>query len=842
MRRLVSLLAVIVVQINLVAATDRYVRKDGNNACTGLEDAAWVSPCASNCPCAKPSIASIKDNVVSGDTLWIRGGGGAYEEQITWTAGFDEETTIKGYGPEKPVIGRIQTFNEDPNWVRHDPNSSMHVYKRDWQFGELTTAYLVPTAVYENGRVGLVLYESWNWLTAAPLASNADANALYYIGPGVWVDESAEKLFIRLDEDTDPNSGVGGALYDYQQKYINLGIGTDTGKSQDPGDFVIKVSSDDFTFRVNGHHYTFDNLSIEGTVEFCADGEDVHDISLTNNAIWASKRGAIRTYSDDDPDPPVSCASSDILIRNNYVLWDIPYWVSWMDAKADPNGDGRLPAYDHSRNSLINMNDFATEWTIERNLIRGGHDGIASNGFAAVDDPDIGGETDKIIVRYNRIEHFHDDPIEIEGDSVGRWDVYGNMISNSLNCLSSGQDTAVFTGPVYYFSNLCTLLRVPFISRSGQTAAWNGGLAYGNASAFKVEDSDSDNPVHMYNNTTILVDSHPGRGIGFISEDGQSAGMEFFNNVFMKINGRVGQEDYPDDTNPGDTNKPATVNWNLYRSLNNSDPNAPLLDSHTTTSDCFDDESGCGWEEDGLGASTSVGSDPQLLEQWGWGCMDPDVAQCNGFNKSDSDRWAVKPGSQWVDPSALIPNGNSVLCNVGRPSMPGPTDPNHPAYFPRNPPTPSGSVFDVTDIGSLACGTAASAFDYFPMNAGWKTTQLVTGQAPQVTMTDPSPSTECPVTITNGDYVHFCATFDSDADGGVPMKVLWQFQGSNCPADRTEACPGDIQITSGTGCTAVFSVTDRWGLKETPSPSCQINVSGGGGSCSECWRCICEEW
>jgi len=801
----------------VTAATTRYVRKDGNAACTGLADAPWDRVCVSSCPCAKGTIAQGRSVLASGDTLLIHGGGGDYKERIVWSAEFDAETTIRGYGPVPPVIGRITTYARDRGWTLHD--AATQTYRRGGWDDSVNTAYLVPEADYENGRVGLVLYESLAWLMAPPLDAAAPADAPYYIGPGVWVDETEEILYIRLQADTDPGPGLG-PVHDYQLRYIDLGIGSGPGRSENPADFVIKLATDDYTFRVNGSRYTFDNLTIEGTVELCSDGEEIERFTLTNSTVWASRRGAVRVYSDEDAEPPVTCTSRDVTLRGNSFLWDIPYWVSWVDAKADLGDNGRRRAYGLSRSRLIMLTDDANRWTIERNLIRGGHDGIGSNGSPHPEHPDLGGHTDDIVVAYNRIENFHDDPIEIEGDHVGRWDVYGNVISNSLNCFSSGQQTTDFVGPVHYHSNICTLTRPPFVSRTGQTASWNGGRAYGNAGAFKMEDDDSVNPVHMYQNTTILLDSHPDRGMDFISGKGKAAGMEFFNNVFIKVNGRAGQKQYPSLSDPGEALSPRVVDWNLYRSLNN-DPGGghALLDAHPTTSQCSDDTWGCRWEEHGLGGSPSTGTNPGLVE-WGWGCMDPESPRCDGFDESDPNRWALKPGSQYWDPAALIPAAGSALCGAGRGSLASPEWPAHP-------PTPAGSAFNPSDIGAIPCGTTPDAFDTFPFNAGWTTPRLASGRAPQFAMTHPDPGTQCPLITDLVDSVYFCGKFDADEDGGAPMTVRWRFLGPECPEERNEICPGHVSFKPGIACLVVFTVTDRWGMAQEPPPTCFIRPLHG---------------
>jgi len=215
------------------------------------------------------------------------------------------------------------------------------------------------------------------------------------------------------------------------------------------------------------------------------------------------------------------------------------------------------------------------------------------------------------------------------------------------------------------------------------------------------------------------------------------------------------------------------------------------------------------------------------------------MTQCDGFDETAPARWAVRPGSEWWDPATLIPDVASALCNAGRHGMPGLDDPADAGYFPRNPPTPTGSVFNAGDIGAIPCGTSAAAFDYFPMNAGWSTTQLVTGHAPQVTMTSPA---ECPVKIEVGQSVDLCGTFDGDADGGAPMKAVWDFHGANCPADASVLCPGVRTFTGAGTCVASFYVMDRWGLFQNPPPRCAIVVKGRGKEkCDDCSRCTCDE-
>jgi len=362
---------------------------------------------------------------------------------------------------------------------------------------------------------------------------------------------------------------------------------------------------------------------------------------------------------------------------------------------------------------------------------------------------------------------------------------------------------------------------------------------YGNEHAFKLEQGLSASPLNLdiYNNTVFLTDTDPDTGMEFATEDKGTYQSEIFNNVFIKINDRVGQAEYPSSASV----KPTTINWNLYWKMNDDD--GPLAgDYHTVggESDLCDVE---GWECNGVGAIADVGSDPNMhverkmgndLE--GFGCINKTA--CGGVDSDgDPDRWKLLPGSQFWEPEMFVPKASSPVCGAGR------SDSNFWAPYvsagANRHVVDTNAFLDQDDIGAVSCGiegTQIAKWNEFPFAQVWKSSLLASGSTPVVTITAPN---TCPVTVDPNSTVNFCGT-KTDADGAPPYTYEWDFSGAACPADQDVLCPGYLQMgTSGT-CSVTLRITDRWGKQG--STTCSLTIGGGGGGCSDCSRCVCEQW
>src|SRR5262249_32317406 len=157
---------------------------------------------------------------------------------------------------------------------------------------------------------------------------------------------------------------------------------------------------------------------------------------------------------------------------------------AWSDAKNAP-----FPA-DLMRGTMLDLDQGVYDVTLSYSHLRGGHDGVGVNMHE-----------DQVVVHHNRIENFADDAFELEADTVKRITIYENYIANCLTAISPGQSTPVFDGPVLFYRNVVSLLRVPLINRTAGINTWNGGGRYGMEYMFKQSDGYSTRNTHYYQNT-----------------------------------------------------------------------------------------------------------------------------------------------------------------------------------------------------------------------------------------------------------------------------------------------------------------------------------------------------
>src|SRR5262249_14472813 len=125
---------------------------------------------------------------------------------------------------------------------------------------------------------------------------------------------------------------------------------------------------------------------------------------------------------------------------------------------------------------------------------------------------------------------------ELEGTTdVGRIDIHDNYIGNCLMAVAPGQDTAHYTGPLYYYRNLAVFLRRPPIDRKAGINRWMRGRQYGYEYLFKQNYRVMTN-AHYYHNTFVVLDSN---GNGVTPVPGNPDNSTFANNIVVMVNGTV---------------------------------------------------------------------------------------------------------------------------------------------------------------------------------------------------------------------------------------------------------------------------------------------------------------
>ena len=469
-----------------------YVRFDGHDThCDGSENAAYTDP---NHPsCAKKTIgAALALCDGNGDLVKVHSNtveGVLYDEAPVVE---DPNVTIEGYGGSgRPRIGKVEVLT---GWSASGDTFTKS-YNADYN-NIVWGAYIdlkninSPKA-YEHERMTLIVHKNLADLTADPNVfgsscttdpNTADPTNLY-LGPGFHYDPNGNLLSIRLRPTPEFTS--------YNSNYLDLGW------SNDPNNHKILVSSSEWSLKVeDASNVTLKNLQLEAA-RGALTLDNADNLTVDNLVIWSGFGTAIRGNG-----PP----SNNVLIKNSSLLHDTPYWLAWSDCKEapapcyeqqnDPNGTNSQGGM---RSPMIEPDEDSLNWTLDHNLIRGGHDGLATKDGDA-----------NFVVSYNVFADFADDPFELEDLHVGAFDIYGNFITNSLNCLAVGQENdsnpllrdTIIDGPIYYYSNICALARIPFVDRWRKVdevsccydsckASWSGGRRYGQHAAFKLGDEAS---------------------------------------------------------------------------------------------------------------------------------------------------------------------------------------------------------------------------------------------------------------------------------------------------------------------------------------------------------------
>ena len=207
-------------------------------------------------------------------------------------------------------------------------------------------AYILDGAAdYENGRIALIPHVTRDALTSG---STYSPTVPYYAGPGIAVEGTT--LYIRLTSTPQ--------LDTYQQDVMPVftsGTHPDSYK-------IAVILNHDYTVRVSASGVTLRYLQVEparASVDIAAD-----NVTIDRLTSWSPSEGYGIANSEN---------ASGVVIRDSRIYHDIGYWVAWVDCKAGPEVCRNM------RPAGIRIMNTASSWTIERNHIRGFHDGIALN-------------------------------------------------------------------------------------------------------------------------------------------------------------------------------------------------------------------------------------------------------------------------------------------------------------------------------------------------------------------------------------------------------------------------------------------------------------------------------
>ena len=677
--------------VSLPAAT-YYVRTDGDDACTGLVDSLRVAQSTS---CAFRTIQKGLDVASSpGDRVLVRGG--TYRESLHAASSGTLQgcLTLEGTPGETVVVDAGRTMGAG-DWQLSD--SSLGEYRSvAADFGTRTPyAYLDGIAGYENERVGLVPYDSFRHFRVAT-DRYVDETTPFYVGPGTWLEQRCEDGTPGWADRAavcDTTADCGGAacsltghlrirlsktreLRRYEAGHAPI-FGTDNAN---PNLYKINVSQALNTLLITGSHRVFKSITFRQALRTIQIGGPVaatSNIVLDGLTVWQGDSSI--TGSNDAGDYP----STFVTVTRSRVYGDAPSWVFWSDAKNAP-----FPA-DNVRGTAINLKHGCSDWVIDHNHIRGGFDAVGTTDFE-----------DRVVIKYNRIENFHDDALEIEGtQSIGRVEIFENYIANVLICFAPGQQSLGITGPLLFYRNICIQARTPAVNRDPSINNFNGSRRYGYQKSFKQEAPNT----FYYHNTVFLLNSSRFRGIDVVPglpDSLDQSDTYVFNNIFVKGSGLVTRYKLcGTGPCPGQI-----VDWNLYFKQNSTDSEA-LIDDHATVDEAY---AATGFEQHGLGDVPNRGTDPRFA----------------GFNpiyiKSDPERWLLAPNRERYAPTDFLLGAGSPAIAAARsrctsvPCAPGePVAPpwKHPV-FGALPDSRASSA----DMGAIPYGADPADWSYFPFN------------------------------------------------------------------------------------------------------------------------------
>ncbi len=708
-------------------AAERYVALTGSNSNAGTITAPWRN------------IDYAVDRLVAGDTLYIRGG--TYFEQVTASVSGTASSpiTIRSYPGERAII------DSGPSMFRTPGNS-------DWELVDAATgewrsvqpysggniyAYIDGIPGYSKGRVGLNVYKS-----ASPFRATTDvytgSSSVFYIGPGTF--PSGGRVHIRLSKTAEMRA--------YEARYGTV-FATENA---DPRNYSIIMSGASNTVNVSGSYLVFRDLTVNQASKSII--VTSHHVTFDGMTVWTG----------DSAFKFQGAGANNIIVRNSRVYGDVPHWISWSDAKNAP-----APADIH-RGCMLLMDGGSHDVTLERNHIRGGHDGIG------VDDDEY-----NLFVHHNRIEDFHDDAFELEGTTnVGHIEIFENYIGNALIAVAPGQDTSSYDGPLLVYRNVMVFLRKPFVNRVAGINSWNGGERFDWDYLFKMDQGGSytTQNTHYYHNTIIMHSSGSGNGLNITPKYPNY--IRVANNILVFVNGRI-EETFRSGTG-------TVIDGNVYWKMNTVDTENLLAGYQTVTA--FN--AATGHEANGIGDTPRRGTNPKFA----------------GFNpvitNPPATEWALNAASESWKPSAFLLAADSPARGAGI------VIPSHPTV---------GILPDTRnsrDIGAFPYGTPASELDVFPFVPDAAVVDDTI--PPTVLLTSPSPG----ATVTGTVTVSATAADDKGLGG-----VTFMLNGAPIGSEDTSA-PYSISWNTTSvpnGARTLTAVARDLGGNQTTSTPVNVTVS-----------------
>lgn len=691
------IVVLIVSALDPVWAVSWHVRKDGHDTnCTGQADAAYDGAGGPD-PCAFLTVQKAADaNTVAGDTVTIHSG--VYQESVTWTkSGAAGNPIIIQGDPNDNVTVRAAAHKSvtDPNsWVSLGPVLSAYgIYRYNGLFDpngvsftcdpndvasvtQRVYGYVSGAENYQNDRVGLIPYKYKRDFMSRS-TDYYSSTVPYYAGPGTWVEKRCDTGGGTWGAHCDCSSGcspgvnckyTGNLLIrlaktpemgEYETRY-GVVFPTSTtpappdfdsealGVNPYPGDYAIDFTKgttgggggSDYTWRHRASYVTIKNITLDvaKSTVLLDPGSMQNGNTFDGVTVWVGDDG-FRFSGSGDP---------NTVIKNSRIYGDVPLWLAWSDAKSNPK------VADLMRPDSISMDGANDDnITVEYSHLRGGHDGFST----------VANQSGHVY-RYNRVESFADDAFEVEGDSLGRIEAFGNFILNSLTCFAPGQDSTGIAGPILFYRNVCSQLHQPLVNREGKNRdgscsrpdctqcssttngctinTWNGSYRHGHEYALKQHSPNT----FYYHNTHVLIDSASG-GIQIMPGDDNSPCDNCYamDNLLIKINGAV-QGTTSDHTATGEV-----INYNAYWKINDRDGAKLAWGQDTLAGAC----SARGYE------CNSISGDPLLPN-----LIPEDPNHAGMFDKTVNGRWILSDASyEFPLLTDFIPDPNSPLVNAG---------------------------------------------------------------------------------------------------------------------------------------------------------------------------------
>jgi hypothetical protein len=656
------IIATFFVSLSPAFAADYFVSPTGSNTNSGSLTQPWQT-LAFSIPRLRP-----------GDTLYLRGG--LYREQVTISVSGTSSApiTIAGMSGETAVIdsgpGEFRATNNTDWELVAGGAPDEYRSTRTYSFSSNVWAYL-ETPGYQNGRLQLVPYTNASAFRSTS-SQYVDGTTQFYIGPGVYFDSATNRLHVRMTKTPE--------MMDAESRYGTIYSGTD------PRHHTMVISGASSTVQVRGSFLNLHNVQINQAQRAVILGAGARDVIFDQVTVWSGYHAITAENS----------GIQNIIVRNSRILGATPVrYISWTDMKVSP-----APA-DLLRQSLIYLNSDSHHWEIYRNVLAGsGQDLIGTAGTES-----------NVHIHHNSFEHYGDDAIELEG-AFGSAEIHDNFFLNGFLVMSAGQDSPNFTGPVYFYGNVASLMEPAFINRRAGTVTWNGGGRYGREYMFKMKGGTSygTRDVHLYHNTLVMDGAVD--GIAPTVQNSQSTVVA--NNIFVTLNGPV---------QPSDHRRGAgqVIDGNLYWKINTRDTTR-LIASYDTIPAYAQ---GTALEQHGLGEAPRRGTNPNFVGA--------------SFAPVDSTQlvWTLPPSAERYPLTAYLLNLSSAACGSGIVLS------NHPS---RGTPLPYTRIG--RDIGALPCGTSADEWQVFPFVRGGPVVTPTATPTPSATST-PNPTVTPTATVTS---------------------------------------------------------------------------------------------